>query len=64
MNDLTRPSAIHKITPPYTSQVRHLTPAEARGLYEYIVWLEMEAEHYRDLATAVVLTAVKQEEAT
>jgi len=59
MTHLDRPNAIHKITPPYSSQVRHLSPAEARELYEYIVRTEMEAEHYRDLATAI--TAVKQE---
>jgi hypothetical protein len=57
-----RPNAIHKITPPYTSEVRHLTPAEARALYFYIVRLEMEAEHYRDLLAAI--TAVKEQEAT
>ena len=57
-----RPSAIHKITPPYTSQIRHLTPAEARELYDYIVRLEMERDHWRDLVTAI--TAVKREEAT
>ena len=64
MNDLTRPEAVRRLAPPYTPQIRHLTPAEARELYEYIVRLEMEAEHYRDLATAVVLTAVKEEEVT
>ena len=64
MTHLDRPSAIHKITPPYTSQVRHLTPAEARELYEHIVRLEMDAEHYRDLMTAVALTAAKEKEAT
>ena len=57
-----RPNAIHKITPPYTSQVRHLPPAEARELYDYIVRLEMERDHWRDLVAAI--TAVKRGEAT
>ena len=53
-----RPGAIHKITPPYTSQVRHLTPAEVRALYFYIVRLEMERDHWHDLLAAI--TAVKE----
>ena len=56
-----RPSAIHKITPPYTSQVCHLRHTEAWELYEYIVRLEMERDHWRDLVTAI--TAVKRGEA-
>jgi len=59
MNHLDRPNAIHKITPPYSSQVRHLSPAEARELYEYIVRTEMERDHWRDLVAAI--TAVKEE---
>ena len=58
MTHLDRPNAIHKITPPYTSQVRHLSPAEARALYFYIVRLEMDRDHWRDLVAA--LTAERQ----
>jgi hypothetical protein len=61
MSELTRPEAVRRLAPPYTSQVRHLSPAEARELYEYIARMEEERDHFRDLVTAI--TTVKRKEA-
>ena len=61
MDKLKRPQALAKLEPPWTSQVAHLTPAEARAVWQYVAGLEMEVEHLSDLVT--VLTA-KEEEAT
>ena len=63
MNDLTRPNAIHKITPPYTSQIRHLAPAEARELWAYITALETVNGHHRDLIEAARVVMAELEEA-
>ena len=63
MSDLKRQYALAKLAPPYAAgKMIHLSPAEARDVYEYIVRLEMERDHWRDLVAAI--TAVKREEAT
>lgn len=54
MSNLTRPEAVRKLAPPYTSQIRHMSPAEARELWTYITALEAERDHYADAVSALL----------
>ena len=64
MNDLTRPEAVRRLAPPYTPQIRHLTPAEARELWTYITALETEYSHVYDLLEAMRAVLAERGEAT
>ena len=63
MSELTRPEAVRRLAPPYTSQVRHLSPVEARELLAYITALETVNGHHRDLLEAVRVVMAELEEA-
>jgi len=49
MSNTQRPKALANLAPPWTSQVRHLTPAEARDVYQYVVALEAEVANWRQV---------------
>jgi hypothetical protein len=53
MSNTQRPKALDKLAPPWPSKTHHLTPAEARDVYQYVAALEEERDHYRDLVTAL-----------
>ena len=47
MSNTQRPKALAKLAPPWPSKTHHLTPAEARDVYQYVVALEEALEGYR-----------------
>jgi hypothetical protein len=47
MMTVKRPKGLAKLEPPWTSKIHHLTAAEAREVWQYVVGLEDALEGYR-----------------